>query len=407
MAVFKEFQSRKGAYDELWKVLVSDDINVILGIHGMSGVGKTRMAEQIGEEALKEKIFQNVVRVDVGSETLDVLKLQKQIAKYLNCDFTSHENVASRASQLELSLAAGEKILIIFDDVWTNIPIEYIFGTSFGDSSTSKGSKILLTSRDERVCSVYNNCSHTINIAPLKDNEAWDLFSNTVGTKTIDSLIDKSVAVGVCKKCAGLPVIIRAVGKALESTSQNIWSDAYERLTDGNIESVLGISPQVYACLKLSFDKLELGDARACLLLCTLYPAGADIPIKKLINLATGSELVHRGRTTTRATIDILKSSFLLLKGKDDEHIKVHDIIRDVARSIAVKDKEYAFILEKCGPRLLHNSAQYATGKLLHLEVEDNDFQFPYDLVCPDLHTLYLRSVTVAEPLLVSQNHFT
>lgn len=56
------------------------------------------MVEQIWGEAIEKKIFDKVTRVDVGCEKLDVIKLQNQIAGYLNYHFVSEDNVDQRAS---------------------------------------------------------------------------------------------------------------------------------------------------------------------------------------------------------------------------------------------------------------------------------------------------------------------
>lgn len=387
---FQNFQSRKGAYRKLWEALVNEGSPLILGIYGMPGVGKTRVMEQIWVEAKEKGIFNKVIRANVSSEKLDVIKLQNEIAGYLHCHFESQDNVDHRASQLKNSLINGGKILVILDDVWKEIPLD-IIGISFDDDSCSKGCKILFISREEDVC-LRNNCKDPVKITPLTFNEAWDLLNTTVGTGKIDSLQDESLAKKVCIKCAGLPLIIHAVGKALKFMSHNLWKDALEQLENCEIENVPGISPEIYACLKVSFDNL-VEDAKPCLLLCSLFPEDSDIPIRTLIQLAVGSQLVHGGRLRVPAMVDILKSSSLLLKSKYDEHFKLHDIIRDVARSIAVKDPKYAFLFLRCGSRLPDNASyDYSTRKVLHLHLEKNDFHFNDDLVFPQLHTLSLRS---------------
>lgn len=213
----------------------------------------------------------------------------------------------------------------------------------------------------------------------------------------IEYLNDEPLVKEVCNKCAGLPLLICAVGKALQFTSHHLWKDALDQLEKGTVENIGGIGGQVFACVKLSIDRLQ-DDAKSCLFLCSLFPEDADIDTRMLIELATGSLLVLGGRTRVRAMVDILKSSSLLLEGNNAEIFKLHDIIRDVARSIAVGDPNYAFLFARCGSWLPGN-ADYGTRKLLHLDLEKNDFHFPDDLVCPDLHTLLLRSV--AEPFQV------
>lgn len=66
------------------------------------------MMEHIWKET-KEKIFNKVARADVGSEKLDLIKLQNQVAGHLNCHFESQDDVESRASQLKNSLMKWRK----------------------------------------------------------------------------------------------------------------------------------------------------------------------------------------------------------------------------------------------------------------------------------------------------------
>lgn len=88
-SAFQNFQSRKDAYGKLWEALLSEGSSLIHGIYGMPGLGKTRMMEQIWEEAKQKGIFHNIILADVGSKELDVMKLQDQIAGYLQCNFES------------------------------------------------------------------------------------------------------------------------------------------------------------------------------------------------------------------------------------------------------------------------------------------------------------------------------
>ncbi|XP_063942188.1 probable disease resistance protein At4g27220 [Daucus carota subsp. sativus] len=384
--VYQTFKSRSDAYDKLWKALVSEGGSTVLGIYGMPGVGKTTMMESLWKEALEKKIFDKVTRADVGNEDLDVFKLQKQIADHLDCHLNPEDDEQHRASQLKKRLTNGEKILIILDDVWKEIPLHRI-GISLGDGDSSTHRKILLTSRKKRVC-MDNKCLHPVKIAPLGPEEAWQMFRNTVVPDNIYLLPDESLALEVCNQCGGLPLLIHAVGKALQFTSPDVWKDALNQLVMGNFEKIADIDSNVYACVKLSFDRLP-DDAKSCLVLCSLYPEDASIYINKLIPLATGSRLVRGGEARIRSMVEILRSSSLLLDS-EDHIIKVHDLIRDVARSIAVKDPKYSFSLVRCGS-LLPDDVDYHTRKFLRLHLEKNDILFPDGLVCQDLHNLWLQ----------------
>lgn len=374
---------RSREYEKVWQGLTTEGSPLIHGIYGMAGVGKTRMAEQICKEAHEKKIFDKVVMIVAVGNFDDI---QWRIARHLGLNFNPQDSVETRASQLKNSLTEVSKILIILDDVWSEIPLDAI-GISFGDH---EGSKILLTSRDEYVC-LQNNCQHPVEIGTLECNEAWNMFRDIVGIGTLDSLRDKSLAKDVCTKCAGLPLFIQLLGTALKFRPQVRWVDALNILKKDD-----GIEWNIDNVWEVLFDNL-VEDAAPCLFLCSLYPEGDDIPIRSLIQLAAGSQLVHSGRSRVSALVDILKSSSLLFDGKDDEHVILSATLRKVARSMAETDPKHAFLFATCGSRLPDRD-DYNTRKLIHLDLEKNDFQFPENLVCPALHTLSLRSIGVAEP---------
>lgn len=85
--------------------------------------------------------------------------------------------------------------------------------------------------------------------------------------------------------------------------------------------------------------------------------------------------------------VDVLRSFSLLLDCREDHIMKLHDLIRYVARSIAVRNPKFAFSLVRCAS-WLPDYANYSTRKLLHLHLEKNEFCFPDGLVCPDLLNL-------------------
>ncbi|KAL1830758.1 hypothetical protein ACET3Z_000409 [Daucus carota] len=376
---FQDFQSRKDAYAELWQALTTDS-SPILGIYGMPGVGKTMMMEQIWKEAHEKNVFNKVTRANVGNEKLDVIQLQKQIAGYLDCNFVSEDNAESRASQLKQSLLNARKTLVILDDVWTEIPLDVI------GIPCSIGSKILLTSREENVC-LRNKCKTLVKITPLRKDEAWEQFKNTVGPAQIHSMQDESLAKKVCEKCEGLPLLIRVISKALQFETHNSWKDAFQQLEKGEFVNIPDVEPLVYTCVELSINKLH-DDAKSCLFLCCLFNEDAHIPISKLIRLATGSQLVS-GESRVLSMVDTLRSSSLLLDCKEDEKIKLHDIIRAVGRSIAFKDPKFAFSHVKCDVRSL-DVADVETTKYLRLDLDGNNIHIPDDLVFPNLHSLWI-----------------
>lgn len=78
---------------------------------------------------------------------------------------------------------------------------------------------------------IDNNCKDPVEIEALTNDEAWDMFTRIGGISTIES-VDDSLARQVCNKCARLPLLIAAVGKALHKKPEVLWEDAHRQLTN-------------------------------------------------------------------------------------------------------------------------------------------------------------------------------
>ena len=81
----------------------------------------------------------------------------------------------------------------------------------------------------------------------------------------------------------------------------------------------------------------------------------------------------------------------MLLDSEEDDSIKLHDVIRDVGRSIAFRDPKFAFSHVTCDARLLDDDADFVTTKFLRLDLDGDNIHIPHDLVCPDLHSLWIQ----------------
>jgi disease resistance protein RPS2 len=104
----------------------------------------------------------------------------------------------------------------------------------------------------------------------LPENEAWNLFKKTAGdvVKYPDLQL---VAVEVAKRCAGLPILIVTVARALKDGKLSEWKDALERLKRFDKDEM---DSQVYSdlALELSYDSLKGEEIRSVFLLCQRCP---------------------------------------------------------------------------------------------------------------------------------------
>uniref|UniRef100_A0A5B6YZW5 NB-ARC domain-containing protein n=1 Tax=Davidia involucrata TaxID=16924 RepID=A0A5B6YZW5_DAVIN len=336
------FESRKSTFDGIMEALKDDKINMI-GIWGMGGIGKTTIVKEVAKQAEREKLFDEIVML-VVSQTPNVRNIQGEIAEMLGLMLTGESEIV-RAGRLCERLKKEKKILVILDDLWARLDLENI-GIPHGYAH--KGCKIVLTTRSQDVCSEMNTQVNFL-IGVLSELEAWNLFRETVG-EAVDLPDLLPIATDVTKECAGLPIAIVTVAMALKGKSKHAWSDALRQLRTSSLKNIKGMHANVYSSLELSYNSLESEEVQYIFLLCCLFPEDFDISIEYLVIYGMGLSLfenVHNleeARDRAHSLVDDLKASCLLLDGKAEGSIRMHDVVRDFALSVACKG-QYKFLV--------------------------------------------------------------
>ncbi|CAL5406321.1 unnamed protein product [Camellia sinensis] len=377
----------------------------MIGIYGPGGVGKTTMVEEVRQLAKRNGLFHSVAMTTV-SKAVEKEKVQGELASQLGLKLDEY----GRAGQLLNRLRNGQKTLVILDDVWEPLDLADIgipttdggnneplnlpdIGIPFTTSS-DMGCKVVITTR-KRVCKMMQKSSELKNfpIHVLTKTEAWSLFTK-VAEISVDSEIP-SEAKEVCDKCGGLPVVIRAVAAALKGKGKHAWKDALRQLKNYKIKEIADIDPNLFISLKWSYDRLEPKDARSCFLLCSLFKEDAEISIDELVRYSIGMRLLDQNlnifdevRDRVLAMVDVLKASCLLLDGRNESVVKMHDIIRDVAISIAEDKQRY---LVKHGIEKWPEKGRYEHYSAISLRFTAKIHEFPNELECRGLHTLVLQ----------------
>ncbi|KAG7940936.1 hypothetical protein I3843_16G011900 [Carya illinoinensis] len=394
---FKDFESRKTMIRNVLEALRDEKIDMI-AICGMGGIGKTEMAKEIAKRVKADGLFHEVATT-VVSQSPNLTKIQGELAEMLGTRLNA-ESLRGRANELYSRLTKSKSVLVILDDVWDPLDLEEI---GVYNALKEKSCKILLTSRSEETCNQMR-FQKLFPVGLLSEDEAWNLFREMVGD-CINTPNLISMAEQVVRECARLPIAIVTVGSALRNKRDEYeWKAALQQLKMSIPQNIPGLHPKVYSSIEFSYNYLGSDEAKSCFLLCCLYPEDHDVPIEHLVRYAVakrflkGISIVEQIREHVNTIVRNLQRSNLLLDSEWDEYVKMHDIVRDVAISIASRE-EHGFMVEL--DRRHEEWPQkdtydgYTTISLLLGEMKEH----PDGLKCPKLQLLRLSCSNDSETL--------
>eukprot|EP01018_Ginkgo_biloba_P006688 Gb_18202 [translate_table: standard] len=327
-----------------------EDVKVhVIGVYGMGGIGKTSLLKNIYNNQEVRKFFDVVIWATV-SQNVNVFELQDCIALRIDVDLSKISNIDMRKMELYKKLKEM-KFLVVLDDLWEQLNQLEVLGV---ESVKAGGSKIVITTRDEKVCWTMR-ADKRWKMQPLVEKEGWELFIRGADVQADVEDIAKKVAL----ECKGLPLAISVVSTAMRGLSnRREWELALNqmRTVDPSFSTThSGIENNLYKPLRWSYDALPDPNLKMCFLCCAMSPEDRTIDSERLIEMWIAEGLVKSreqgylfdtGRSYLQFLID---PSLVESTSRDDSMrgvvpcIKMHDVLRDLAVYIGEKEENYLF----------------------------------------------------------------
>ncbi|XP_041016216.1 probable disease resistance protein At4g27220 [Juglans microcarpa x Juglans regia] len=379
-------ESRTSVVNGIMEALGDANINKI-GVWGMPGVGKSTLMKEIKRRAKEEMLFHDVV-LEAVTEIPDLSRIRGEIVVKLNQARHRQQTEIGRANLQQESSTKDAKLLVILDDIWKPIELEDI-------GIPSKECKVVLTSRNRDVLVREMDTQKNFKLKSLGEEEAWNLFEKMADDSFKDPDV-REVAIKVAKECAGLPVALPTVSKALKGKSLSIWQDAELRLKRPPPVDVPEIVSPIYSCIELSYNHLADKELKSLFLLCALL-GQFYIYYQDLLRYGFGWGLfqgivtLKEARHRLDSLVSNLQDSCLLLESSNTSGaFYMHDVVRYVATVIGSKDRNMLAMRDSGGLKAWPDVDSLKTCQAFSILGGDID-QLPNEMECPELRLFYVH----------------
>ncbi|XP_057732724.1 putative disease resistance protein RGA1 [Arachis stenosperma] len=317
-------------------------------IVGLGGLGKTTLVQMVYNDQQVGNHFDLKIWVCV-SENFTRGTILRSILKAMEVDKYERMDLDAMEKKVK-ELLQSKKYLLVLDDVWKRSQ-EMELGLTQDKwdelrsilSCGSKGSSILVSTRDNHVATIMGTCQPH-HLDRLSDDDCWSLFKlRAFGADKEERAELVAIGKKIVKKCGGSPLAALALGGVMQSRStEKEWlevqnSEVWSLPEENDIMRVLRLS---YSCLTPTLKQ--------CFAFCAIFPKDMEIEKRELIYL-----WMANGFISSRPNLEVeevgnmvwnelyQKSFFQDVRANDFSgkiYCKMHDLVHDLAQSISEQE---------------------------------------------------------------------
>ncbi|XP_022722640.1 TMV resistance protein N-like [Durio zibethinus] len=290
----------------------------VVGIYGMSGIGKTTIAKAVYNLMVREGFegcsFLSNIKDD-SQQPNGLAKMQEQLlSDILNWKKIKIDNIDRGVNLIKERLCC-RRVFIVLDDLNESAQWRPLVGDRkwFG-----RGSRILVTTRDEHLLTELEvderykvkQLNHIDSIQLL----SWYAFRGPVPEKDYFELSNSLV-----EHAEGLPLALEIFGSSLFKRSLPEWENFVEKLQKVPHQ-------QIQKKLRISFDTLDDDLLKAIFLDIACFYVGMDKDYVMTILDGCGF--------FPKIGIKVLLERSLIANDPHDQKLQMHNLLRDMGREI-------------------------------------------------------------------------
>ncbi|KAK9068116.1 hypothetical protein SSX86_012227 [Deinandra increscens subsp. villosa] len=308
----------------------------IVPIVGMGGVGKTTLARLLYDEKKVNDHFEHKAWVCISDEfdSFAISKVIFQSVTWENKDFADL-NLLQVALRDHLM---GKRFLLVLDDVWSE---------SYDDWETlvgpfhacPPGSKIIMTTRKDQLLR-HLGCNHLNRLNKLSSEDALSLIAlQALGVTNFDSHVSlKSHAIGIVKKCDGLPLALKALGRLLSTRNDEEY---WKKVLDSEVWN-RPVEREIISALQLSYNDLS-AHLKQLFAYCSSFPKDYVFDKEELVLLWMAEGFLHQSpsKDSTEENMgreyfdELFSRSFFQHAPNNESRFVMHDMMNDLATYVA------------------------------------------------------------------------
>ncbi|KAH6795142.1 hypothetical protein C2S52_005619 [Perilla frutescens var. hirtella] len=345
----------------------------ILSIVGGGGLGKTTLAQLVYNQPPVKKCFDFTIWICV-SDPFNVADIAKGIIKGID------KNSSPDATQLDALLKdlkdriSDKKILLVLDDVWNkegdNLrlkwePLENVL------KCAGASSKILVTTRDERVAKIMGTTDEDI-IRPelLSDEDCWLLLSRSAAlSEKRETKRFEEIGKGIAEKCKGLPLAAKTLGSLLRFKNT---PEEWEEVLKSEMWGLKQVEVELFPHLLLSYHELS-PTLKRCFSYCAFFPKDAKLEVDNLIRMWMALGYLGSNMGSVKEDMELkgreyfqdlaMRSLFQDFEEDGDNgqiiSCKMHDIVHDFAEFVRKSPGMSMSTCQVCNTNLISRVKEY------------------------------------------------
>ncbi|MED6208700.1 hypothetical protein PIB30_047744 [Stylosanthes scabra] len=343
LVVSSDIFGRDKDKEEVIKLLLNDTYHAespvtVIPIWGMGGIGKTTLAQLVYSDAKVVAKFDTRAWVCVA-ENFDPVGLTRTILQKISHASFNTDDFDSLQTRLKEALT-GKTFLVVLDDLWHDHKDTWEHILKHFQHG-NHGSKILLTTRSEKVASVVTTTELHYQLSLLSGEDCLLVFLKQAHL-SIDSISPTLEKVGkdIVKKCDGLPLAAQGLGGLLRGNSD---AKSWNLILKSEIWEFFYDMIKIVPALRISYYYLPTCLKR-CFVYCALFSKDYEFDKGELVLLWMAENFLQPvGKKTPEEVGDeyfdelVARSFFQPADSTKENIFMLHDLMHDLAMIFAVE----------------------------------------------------------------------